>query len=380
MTSLSDYDLFWCSVQMPLPGGSGSFSMPADQYVFTSVGSSPASLSRAQSVQDLLELITQKDKDAVAKVFVGVLALLAGNLIALQQWYVLTSFVLAGLTFAIFPIFRHQLLAYAMMAVLCALLSKTLYEGRASFEWLVIVALVVLVAVISVMVIRMTSRLDPRSHVLLKESPSESVVIRNQCAMDVKILSFDPGDMMLLIPLGGLIPSSAVLPRGDSLCIGDRPPYTVKVFANFETEMGTWANLDGTYILRATAPAVNISRSGLPTFTNCTETPVVVCLCQKGHWTGSLWLPMAQIIARLVWQGQVVAPGKHLMLHGPYLLRVYTGLVGLAHGMPGGVVEKACCAVGAGEAVEYVGGISWNRPLTRARDSVLSVLASTRSA
>ncbi len=36
-------------------------------------------------------------------------------------------------------------------------------------------------------------------------------------------------------------------------------PLTVKIFAPFETELGTWTSLQGAYVLRATAPPMTIT-------------------------------------------------------------------------------------------------------------------------
>lgn len=82
----------------------------------------------------------------------------------------------------------------------------------------VTVSVVMFLAVMAVMLVRMASREDPRSYVLLEDEGDVADIdatfgLRNLCFMDVKVLCFDVDDRVQFIPLGGLLPKDAVLPR-----------------------------------------------------------------------------------------------------------------------------------------------------------------------
>ncbi|CAE7592726.1 unnamed protein product [Symbiodinium natans] len=395
MTSHGDYHLIWYDVR------SERDLFQPDQFIFETVHAECApSLSRVRRANDLFELLSGGDREATTKVVVAVLALLGGNLIARGQWAAFFSFVGIFLTVGVF----QQLQALAIVAAIALVCHfvKTLWDGTVSFEWLITVMVIVVLAVFFVMVVRVLSKQDPRSYVLLKESSEHtehtehSALIRNQCCMDVKVLSFEANDNVRFVPRGGLLPKGSVVKRGCDIDLGTQPPYSVKIFAPFETELGTWTDVQGHYVLRATAPPAIITPSsaksptkspsrGKPSkpsepselFRNSTETEVVLCVCQRQHWTSSLWLPLSQGIARLRWPGRLVKPNEEVEVPAPCVVRVYTGLVNVfgVHGPIGGVLEQACCMIEAGEDVDFVGGITWSRPLDRARNSVSSLLS-----
>ena len=116
---------------------------------------------------------------------------------------------------------------------------------------------------------------------------------------------------------------------------------------------------------------------------------MVVCCCAC-DWTCSLWLPLSQVVARLLTNGVVVSPNSDLPLDAMrpglpvdqrqsaqrtfhadicsncensqasrrLVLRVYTGFVS-SLGLWGGLLERACCMLEPGEQVDYDGGITW---------------------
>ena len=376
MTSQGDFQLFWYDVR-----AERELFQP-DQFVFESVVECAPSLSRVRSARDLFELLSGGDKEATTKVVVAVLALLGGNLIARGQWAAFFSCVGIFLTVAVFQL---QAVARTAAVLLVGHFFKTLWDGLVSFEWLITVLAIVVLAVFIVMVIRITLREDPRSYVLLKERCEEEgeegvanvALIRNECCMDVKVLSFEANDNVQFVPRGGLLPRGSIVPRGGHIQLGTEPPYSVKIFAPFETELGTWTGVKGHFILRATAPPAIITPSAktpngsghTSTFRNSTEADVVMCICNHSHWTSSLWLPLSQAIARLYWPGRQIKPSEEVEILGPCVVRVYTGFVNV-FGAVGGVLEQACCMIRAGEDVDFVGGITWSRPLDRARNSM----------
>ncbi|CAJ1352220.1 unnamed protein product [Effrenium voratum] len=358
-TSSSKYKLYWYDV---------SFG----QYVFEASDTSEASeasggLARVSSVQDLLEHLEllSGDKEMPTKLTVGGLALLGGNLIAQSQFKELLLFVLLYLVLGVFGTAGSWTASVARSATvaLVAYLVKAVYDG-VSMEWAVTVSVVMFLAVMAVMLVRMASREDPRSYVLLEDEGDVADIdatfgLRNLCFMDVKVLCFDVDDRVQFIPLGGLLPKDAVLPRNAWKSFAERERL-VKIFSPFETELGTW-RLSGRFSLRATAPPVHLSPHPRPVFKNCSESLVMLCICERSHWTSSLWLPFSQFIARVTWPGQKVAPNAEVPLpQRPCVVRVYTGLV---FGW-GGFFEKACCMLEPGEQVEYDGGITWSRPKT----------------
>lgn len=376
MTSLSAYQLYWYDIadrdcRQSVNGG-------VDQFVFESaadVVADVASISRVKTVHDALQLASGGDADAAAKVAVAVVALLGGNLLALGQWRWFLGFVAFGVTVAILEL---RAAAEGATVVLLAIFVDTLWRGLVSPEWVAIVALVLLIALVIHVSILSIVQADPRSYVLLKdlgqESLSSSVVIRNSCCMDIKILVFNHRDAVRMIPVGGLF-GGQVLPRGDSTSIGDAPPYVVKVYGGFGQELGQYLTAEGTYSFRATAPPLVLSCSEKPRFANSTDAPVVVCLCGLTHWTSSVHQPFAPLLARIAWRGQRVAADEEVPIPTPCVLRVYTGCVGLARGVRGGIWEEASCVVRAGEQVEYCGSITWRRVSSKAtRRSVSQIL------
>ena len=126
-----------------------------------------------------------------------------------------------------------------------------------------------------------------------------------------------------------------------------------------------------------------------PRFRNLSEHSVVVCCCAC-DWTCSLWLPLSQVVARLLTNGVVVSPNSDLPLDAiamrpglldhrqsaqrtfhpeicsrensqasrRLVLRVYTGFVS-SLGLWGGLLERACCMLEPGEQVDYDGGVTW---------------------
>lgn len=246
--------------------------------------------------------------------------------------------------------------------------------------------------------------------------------------MDVKVLCFHRDDRVQFIPKGGLLPSNSVVRRNQEIQLkdGDQGPLTVKIFAPFETELGTWSNVQGAYVLRATAPPVTI-KPGRPCFRNLSEHSVVVC-CSAYDWRCSLWLPLSQLVARLLTPGIVVKSNAEILFtqHLQHLQHVagnpdghgrggfdqcaaekkdLTGETGecfqretATPGLPsitsrtkpgdvsgdsdfsrklvlrvygglvgslglwGGVLEKACCMVELNEQIDYDGGVSWSTP------------------
>ncbi|CAE7019834.1 unnamed protein product [Symbiodinium sp. CCMP2456] len=376
MTSFGDYHLIWYDVR------SERDAFQPDQFIFETVVETVPSLSRVRSANDLFELFSGGDREAPTKVVVALMALLGGNLIARGQYTAFFSFVGIFLTVGVFQQLKGLAQASAVLLV-CYFLKTTVWDGTVSFEWLVTVLIIMVLAVFLVMVIRILSRQDPRSYVLLKEKSSQHAQIRNQCCMDVKVLSFEAHDNVRFVPRGGLLPKGSVVPRGGLIHLGHQAPYSVKIFSPFETELGTWTDVQGHYVLRETIPPciISESRSSSPIFRNSTEAEVVLCLCKRHHWTSSLWLPLSQAIARLRWSGRLVKPQEEVELAMvPCVVRVYTGLVNVfgAHGLVGGILEQACCMLETGEDVDFVGGVTWSRPLDRARNSMSSLLSLNR--
>ncbi|CAK8998430.1 Uncharacterized protein SCF082_LOCUS5647 [Durusdinium trenchii] len=397
----------------------------SDQYIFETVAECMPSLSRVSSVPDFLDFFEEfsGDKEATTKFVVAIAAFFGGNLIARGQWQELLTFIIA---FLVVFVFHLPFLARTTSLVLVCYCVNSLKTDGVSVEWAVTVAVVIFLAVLAVMLIRMASKQDPRGYVLLpfhmamalkeengKETETTtSVSIWNHLHMDVKVLCFNPTDRVQFIPKGGLLPSNSVVRRGQRIQLKDktatpyRGPLTVKIFAPFETELGTWSSLTGTWILRATAPPVILSRHPRPLFKNMSEDSVVVVI-SEWDWTCSLWLPLSQIFARL-WHGStlaslrstspcrtldceklvssfwsspascpasstrsgasrccVVKSNSHIPLRqsgsrpSRYVLRVYSGLVG-SLGLWGGFIERACCILEPGEDVEYEGITSWS--------------------
>ncbi|CAE7766594.1 unnamed protein product [Symbiodinium sp. CCMP2592] len=377
MTSFGDYHLIWYDVR------SERDAFQPDQFIFETVVESAPSLSRVRSANDLFELLSGGDREATTKVVVALMALLGGNLIARGQYTAFVSFVGIFLTVGVFQQLKGLAQASAVLLV-CYFLKTTIWDGTVSFEWLLTVLVIMVLAVFLVMVIRILSRQDPRSYVLLKEqSSSHHAEIRNKCCMDVKVLSFEAYDNVRFVPRGGLLPEGSVVPRGGLIQLGNSPPYSVKIFSPFETELGTWTDVQGRYVLRETIPALLLRASLGPVsiFRNSTDKSLVLCLCKANHWTSSLWLPLSQAIARLHWPGRVVKPQEEVEVPMvPCVVRVYTGFVNVfgAHGLPGGILEQACCMLETGEDVDFVGGVTWSRPLDRARNSMSSLLSLNR--
>lgn len=118
------------------------------------------------------------------------------------------------------------------------------------------VFVVMFLAVLAVMCIRMASKQDPRSYVLLRErnlreksdsfkyeevaeeveeTASKGLWLRNSTLFDVKVLCFDRSDRVFFIPKGGLLPKNAVIRSGHRKHFPDAP-LTAKIFAPFETD------------------------------------------------------------------------------------------------------------------------------------------------
>lgn len=140
----------------------------------------------------------------------------------------------------------------------------------------------------------------------------------------------------------------------------------------------------------------------------------MVC-CRSYDWTSSLWLPLSQLVARLLCCGVVVAPQQEIPLtrdapHMPrggagggaasgtttatsgatsttatcanssrFVLRVYGGLVS-SLGLYGGFLERACCMLDYGEEVDYEGGITWSRPKGAWQGPFSGIVSSAASA
>eukprot|EP00929_Paragymnodinium_shiwhaense_P007921 TRINITY_DN111846_c0_g1_i1.p1 TRINITY_DN111846_c0_g1~~TRINITY_DN111846_c0_g1_i1.p1 ORF type:complete len:486 (+),score=55.79 TRINITY_DN111846_c0_g1_i1:124-1581(+) len=254
MTSLSQYQLYWWDLGTQ-DGDEDCHSCP-DQFVFTTGEEMPFSLSRVKSLHDLQELLSRGESEA-HKVAVAFVALLGGNLVAMGEWEYLLCFVAVGLTVAVLQLRRA---AWAMAGLLMAFFFNTVWKGLVSLEWLLTVALVVLLAVMSVVMSDTLSKEDPRGYVLLPEQPSDTVVIRNHCYMDVKLLVFDGYDAVRLIPYGGLL-GGTLLPRAGSCILGINPPYIIKVYAPWGKEVGAFRVPSlSVFGLRATAPPLLLRR------------------------------------------------------------------------------------------------------------------------
>ena len=245
-TALGDYQLY-CFQESPEGG----------QFVFETKIEAFPKLSRVKSVEDLLDFVEVYDKELFSKLLVAFVALFGGHFIARRE---LKAFLGAVLLFLLLGVYAAKTLTAAAL-LLSAYFVQTLLSEGVSVEWFVTVFSVVFTAVLAVMCIRMASKQDSRSYVLLRDSEEasgelrgalseneakakanasaslsdEMLSIRNALPFDVKVLCFDRSDRVFFIPKGGLLPAKAVIRAGRT---GHFPgaPLTAKIFAPFETE------------------------------------------------------------------------------------------------------------------------------------------------
>jgi len=372
MASLSEYQLYWYDVKC----GAGTLvDACPDQFVFATQASTAARLYRVRSVQDLLQLITGHEQSA-ERVMAGMIALLAGNLLATGQWRCLLSLAVAvGLALIIDSRIPAVIAVSATLILLTWLFLSTIWRGMVSIDWVLTVTLVLFSTLATFAGVVNVVKQDPRSYVLLQErTNSESsrkcaragpspVAIRNDCCMDVKLLVFDARDIVRWVPHGGLL-AGTLLPRGGVHEVGSKPPYVVKLYAPWEKELGSFIVEDGVYSFRATVPPLQLRSSEQPAFSNCTESTVALCICEVGCLTSSLWLPLAPIFARLSWPVHTLQPNQAFPLGDrPCQIRVYQGLW-----------EQACCILRAQESVDYVGTVRWTEKQSAVRKSCSSLL------
>ena len=116
-----------------------------------------------------------------------------------------------------------------------------------------------------------------------------------------------------------------------------------------------------------------------PMFRNLSEHSVVVCCCAY-DWRCSLWLPLSQLVARLLTPGIVVKSNSEINYFektglttetSRFVLRVYGGLVN-SLGLWGGFLEKACCMLEVNEQVDFDGGITWTTWQPKPFTSIIS--------
>lgn len=389
MASFSEFQLHWCDVNLEdacgsrvrredstkgnedTAKGSEAFNIldatsecrqlypceaPFEQFVFASQNDLPLTLQRIQSVHDLLHALSGEQHSA-EKFMVSLLAVFVGHWIATGQIVLLTVFAIAGLLTAILDLRCVGALIFASMSVM---LASNLWKGVLSIQWLLTVAIVMLVLILILTVIVNLVRQDPRSYVLLMlqhasatteigacRQDTGTVAIRNDCFMDVKLLIFDANDVVRWVPQGGLL-GGLLLRRGALHVVGQRPPCIVKFYAPWEKELGTFYVDSGKYSFKPTFPPVLLLPSKSPTFTNCTEAAVQICICDEASWIGSLWMPFAPLFARLLSTATRVPPGSEVTIHGPCLVRIFEGLM-----------EHSCCVVKGSESVQYHGVVRW---------------------
>lgn len=368
MVSLSEYELYWYDVNC----GKLVDRCP-DQFVFATQASTAAKLHRVRSVQDLLQLISGHERSA-EQVMAGMIALLAGNLLAIGQWRCLLSLGVAVVLALIVDSRIPAVIAVsATLILLTWLFLSTIWRGMVSVDWVVTVTVVLFGTMATFAGVVNVVKQDPRSHVLLHETTNgegsqkcerpPSVAIRNDCCMDVKLLVFDAKDIVRWVPQGGLL-AGTLLPRGGIHEVGSRSPCVIKLYAPWEKELGSFLVEDGTYSFRATIPPLVLRSSEQPAFSNCTESTVALCICEVGCLTSSLWMPLAPIFARLSWPVHILLPNQKIPLWDrPCLIRVYQGLW-----------EQACCMLRAQESVDYVGTVRWTEKQSAVKKSYSSLL------
>jgi len=328
---------------------------PCGQFVFETQGDAPpltVGLRRARSVQDVMKVLGgggSRGEHVLLVSVVTAVSLLGGNLVATGQWL---SLVGSAVLLTMFGFLESRWGVRAVLMVMTSALFHTIVTNRVTFQWVITMALVVVFAMFCVEIITSLVKEDPRGYVMIPHGvEGTSVVIENRFAMDVKLLVFDDTDALRVVPQGGLL-AGTVVPRGASTCIGDQPPYIVKVYAPWERELGTFKVAAGHYKFQATVPPLLLRSEDPPCFVNSSGEPVNVCTCAVDNWTRSLWVPLAPLLARLVFPSRKVAVDESFALSGPCLLHVYdSGLLALRH--------CASCVVGQGEGVEYLGCVRW---------------------
>eukprot|EP00927_Polykrikos_kofoidii_P060881 TRINITY_DN55786_c0_g1_i1.p1 TRINITY_DN55786_c0_g1~~TRINITY_DN55786_c0_g1_i1.p1 ORF type:complete len:359 (-),score=44.16 TRINITY_DN55786_c0_g1_i1:72-1148(-) len=345
MTSTGDYQLYWYDMCVD----ANSQGTCPHQFVFTTRSNVPANLFRVRTVQDMLKLLPGGESSAPTVVVV-LAALLCGNLIARGDWQVLTAIIVAGLSAAVLQL---KIVRDLLVLLLVVLFFQTLVRGLVCWQWFGTVSMIILIVWAAEISIGSVVHQDPRSYVLLQDEVSDSAIIRNRCCMDVKLLIFDGDDLVRMIPRNGGLFGGTLVRRDGSICAGSEPPYFVKVFSPFWKELGTFVVECGTYSFRATVPPFVVRQSDSPRFTNSTETMVTICICNEDHWTSSLWLPSAGLVARLLHKGHKVPSQQEQAVPGNCCLRVYTGFLGSS--------EVAHCFLRQGERAEFVGSITWSR-------------------
>lgn len=372
MAALGEYGLYWASA----PRKEDSVCEGRlGQYVFATQGDEPlaAGLRRARSVTELVRALAGgggSGERAVVGAAVAFMALLSGNLIATGRWRSLLGFGTVGVVLAIWEM-RTGL--PAILVGLVGLFGDTVWEGEASLEWLVTVALTVVLALLVLTVVMNFVQEDSRGYVLLRETndPVSRTVLTNSCCMDVKLLVFDGADAVRLVPQGGLL-GGVLVPRGASHELAGQPPYVVKVYAPWERELGAFEVTSGTYSFQATLAPLVLAPARAALFQNKCQETVAICTTAVGCWTCSLWLPFAPLFARLVWPSQLVAPDGKVELPGPCMLRVY------GSGLLGPLAQRASCMVRQNESAEYFGSVRWTGTPTTVKRTSSSVLSAVR--
>lgn len=335
------------------------------QFVFETQGDAPplaVGLRRARSVTDAMKVLGgggARGEHVVLVTITSVLSLLAGNLIATGQWI---SLVGAAFVLFVSSMMESRAGAVGVLVAMISALCHTIVANRVTFQWVMTIALLVVFVLLAVEVITSLVKEDPRGYVLMLDSHEDaSVVIENRFAMDIKLLVFDDTDALRVIPHGGLL-GGTVVPRGSSTCIGDQPPYNIKVYAPWERELGTFEVTAGRYSFQATVPPLLLRPEDPSCFVNSSGEKVNVCTCAVDSWTRSLWVPLAPLCARLVFPSRKLAAEESFALSGPCLLHVYdSGLLALRH-----IVS---CVVREGEGVEYLGCVRWTGVKTKVNKS-----------
>lgn len=353
---MGDFQLYWSSRD-----AGDTSPRHCEQFVFSTDQKTP-SLRKVRSVQDLCQLLSGHELPSLDAFAVGGCALLYGNLVAAGQWWRFAFLAASG---ALMAIWEMRLCGVAVSLLLAWFLLENL-QIRASMHWFKVVVLIVTAALAILRALTAAIREDPRGHVLLRVADGECI-IRNQCCMDVKMLIFEGSDLVRLVPHDGLLGGTLVA-RGASCCLGDNPPYVVKVYAPWEKELGTYLVRDGAYTLHATVPPLLLFPSDSPTLTNLCEATIRVCVCPPDCWTCSLWLPLAPLFARLRWSSQLLPPDQSLSLGGQRCVLHIFG-----QGPLSAIRQLATCRVDAGEGVEYVGGVQWSPPPSGVRKSASSL-------
>jgi len=385
--SFGEYGLFWSGSTPPTLSPPPSRHSRKDangppprqpqprQYVFSARSNSEeplfSSLRRAETFPDVLEALLGRSiasSNVGSALVIVAFALGGGNLLATGRWI---TFVVCLSALAVVAVFEMKGSACLVCVAMVVFFTSTVLMGDTSVQWLATEAFVSLAALTILAMVLQMVQVDPRGHVMLREPcdvATEEVVIKNDCCMDVKLLLFDGTDICRLVPKGGLL-GGVLISRGSSHMLGTKPPYFVKFYAPWERELGGFQVSGGKYSLRETAPALALSTSESPCFTNGSDEHVAVCFCSTECWTCSLWLPLAPLLARLVgWPVSHVAPQESIKLSTPCMLRVYsTGLLGA-------LFQRANAVVREQESAEYLGSIQWTHPPSKVRKSTSSLI------